>query len=253
MKKFIILQLSIILTGAVILTILKSRINDIGVLTAFAAREQYDTSNAYLSSILTEEDIPDNFEDYYERVKLSNELYDLETAVIMCTPKGAYKSYNYMCIQDVHVDEVIVGDQDIKGNNITLYDYDRSFVFEEEDMYQRRLQHLPELGYSKEEFPEYYKRSMFYYACFNVMKTDHQYILFAGYKESMNKKFFKLAGAAIPYFDTKEIDNKPIENNETLPLFSDYINNEFYVDSNMTDEKIANLKSDIMKEYEIAY
>lgn len=252
MKKFILLQFVIILVGSLLLLVLRANIDNRGVLSNNANVSDFINSDAYLASLLSSDDISDSYEELFSQITAYNETYNMETCVILATATGKFDSYNYMTTQYVNVNKVIVGASDLENQELKLYDYDRSFVIEDQELFNRRIEKLPSLGYSKEDYPEYYVRNSYYYPTFNLMKENHQYLIFIGKINVNNEAFYKISGGFTPYFDLAEVENKIISEDEnTLLKYSDYYDNEVFPDSQQTDEKYQKLKDSVFEHYGI--
>lgn len=248
MRLFISIQAAMILIACCICGVVTSKQSDAG----FIGEKNYEevvkiNSGAYIISeedaVLNQsvEDYIDFFDSMYSNSK--NNFFDKQ--IIIATAKDSYYLYDKSFQQEIVIDDVIDGDEELIGQTMQML-CSGGFYFETPEEFNKRIYHSAFLN--KEVTPEENRRQfMFDFGGLNVMKPGHTYLIFAQSIDFGNYTMICADKHQYTWFDLSQTETKVMETNS----FSDYCSNEIFTNSKAVVDDYYRLKKDVLNYYDI--
>lgn len=224
MKRWIIFQLLLLAAVVCVGQIGKSTFTDSGAasLTSIDEALLLDSGIDY---IFTSKDL-DSFKSYEEQYVTD---VDQASLVVLATPTGNLSQRHFSLGQEIKIDRVIKGNTQLK-DTVTAYVFSQDGFVVADELHS----------------------GLTYYSIKNLMKPNHQYLVFINPLEINNylkEPGYSLVSSFFNYLDltsnASTITNIPLDKLR----FSDLKDNEFYSNSQEVLEQLLNIKKQIITKY----
>lgn len=221
MKKFLLCNAAIVLAGAMLLGIARIITPDCGVYRS------KNIANADVLPIAAFDDGIGYFsevEKWLEFIKERNA--DDDWSLLYVTANDTSEYYFRSTIFSMHVDQVLIGDEELLGQDIQAKGMSDGFYEYNEEDRQMTSANLKSNGHNEEQCPDLFTIKDVYYSTYAPMKPGHRYII-AVKKELFGESFNPYYYIASAYYDSADASNDKLVSAEN-PSIKHYPDNITY-------------------------
>lgn len=235
MKKFIIIQIVLIVAFVTAIKISLSCMPNNEILHKGKVDDFRDKKAWIIDCDYQAEPYLHTIEDHINSMDYFNKR-NFNTIVMIAEATGKFDSYNRKSVDYIIVENIIKGDQNITGTELSL-DGGDCFIYDDQETYTQRINMF---GLPSTQEVEYYRNK-------NLLKEGHKYLIIA-YEKSIPdvaEPYYFLGG----YYDLADTVSLPCNTGKTY--LCDYWDNEIFSAYQEEIDSYYQLKEDIFNYYEL--
>lgn len=227
MKKFVVINISIIIISIIILKIGLINMSDAGL---FRKGNELELKDCTAQIILPSEELKFSYstpEEYIEFTKKISEIIGCEEFNVLYVTSTGNNSFGIRSADySFKVNKIFEGNQSLQGEEINTYTLPCTLFeeFTKEDMDNLKI-YFNGIGFDQETKPWLYENRCMYYSCTNVPKEGHNYIICVGklnYYEEAEPIYLILDRML---FSETDASNDKLLSFDDIPIYCNYLDN----------------------------
>ncbi|MCL2054657.1 MAG: hypothetical protein FWG90_09550 [Oscillospiraceae bacterium] len=249
MKKFLAVQIAVILISCIATKAAIPQIGDAGLIRINTTAQELSDTDAFtiraMGSRFSEIEL--TLDRYLEHQNWVRDRFGSEIVVITATAAGRIDTFNNMYIEYVDVLEVTQGDPSLAGNSLEIYCEWGGFYLRDVVNFKRYLERLESQGYTRENNPEAFEWRAQYTSNLNFLKDGDKYLIIL-HKITLEGIHYYFYAPIFSHFNLDSDYSVPVQNGN-YDRYYKYSENEFFGQTQEIVDDFYEFKREILEYY----